>query len=133
MFVPLKRSVSQVPRINEPWWFGLSYLLFGLVIGALLANTTQAAPLWTHKPTTDIKWYRVTDVGTVLVGSKTGLYTLDGANGQTIWTRNDLAGTEEFEVETIAGTPLLLVSDTSGTFSKGTKLFAIDLLNGQSI
>ncbi|HKV36769.1 MAG TPA: PQQ-binding-like beta-propeller repeat protein [Pyrinomonadaceae bacterium] len=135
MPVPLKTSAAQIPvhRMNEPWWVGLAYLLSALVIGALLATVTQAAPLWTHKPTNDIKWYRVTDVGSLLVGSKSGLYTLDGEKGQTIWTRNDLAGTEEFEVETIAGTPLLLVSDTSGTFSKGTKLIALDLLTGQNI
>ena len=122
-----------IRRMNESWWVGLPYLLFALVIGGLLAAVTQAAPLWTHKPATDIKWYRVTDVGSVLVGSKAGLYALDGEKGESIWTRNDLAGTEEFEVEMIAGTPLLFVSDTSGTFSKGTKLFALDLLTGQNI
>jgi outer membrane protein assembly factor BamB len=133
--LPLNRSTSPIPvrHRDEPWWVGPSYLLFAILIGGLLAAVTQAAPLWTHKPTSDIKWYRVTDVGSVLIGSKAGLYTLDGTNGQTIWTRNDLAGAEEFEVETIAGTPLLLVSDTSGTFSKGTKLFAVDLLTGQNI
>lgn len=133
--LPLKKSASEISarRMNEPWWVGISYLISALVIGALLAVSTQAGPLWTHKPTTDIKWYRVTDIGSVLVGSKTGLYTLDGESGQTIWTRNDLAGTEEFEVEMIAGTPLMFVSDTSGTFSKGTKLFALDLLTGQNI
>jgi hypothetical protein len=71
MSFPLKRSASY--RMNEPWWFGLSYLLSALVIGGLLAAVTQAAPLWTHKPTTDIKWYRVTDVGSVLIGSKAGV------------------------------------------------------------
>ncbi len=133
--LPFKKTAPETRAcsMNEPWWVGLSYLLSALVIGGLLAVATQAAPLWTHKPTTDIKWYRVTDVGSVLVGSKTGLYTLDGESGQTIWTRNDLAGTEEFEVEMIAGTPLMFVSDTSGTFSKGTKLFALDLLTGQNI
>jgi outer membrane protein assembly factor BamB len=135
MSIPLKKTAAPIPvrRMDEPWWVGLAYLLSALIIGALLATVTQAAPLWTHKPTTDIKWYRVTDVGSILIGSKSGLYTLDGQSGQTIWTRNDLAGTEEFEVETIAGTPLLFVSDTSGTFSKGTKLFALDLLTGQNI
>ncbi|HKR13824.1 MAG TPA: PQQ-binding-like beta-propeller repeat protein [Pyrinomonadaceae bacterium] len=131
----LNRTAFKIPasRVNEPWWVGPAYLLFALLIGGLLATVTQAASLWTHKPTSDIKWYRVTDVGSILIGSKSGLYTLDGANGQTIWTRNDLAGTEEFEVDIIAGTPLLFVSDTSGAFSKGTKLFALDLLTGQNI
>ena len=133
--LPFKKTASEIPvrRVNAPWWVGLSYLLCALVIGALLATMTQAAPLWTHKPATDIKWYRVTDVGSVLVGSKTGLYTLDGESGQTIWSRNDLAGIEQFEIDLIAGTPLLFASDTSGTFSKGTRLFAVDLLTGQNI
>ena len=72
---PLKRSASQIParRANEPWWIGLAYLLCALVVGGLLATVTQAAPLWTHKPSADIKWYRVTDVGSVLIGSAPAL------------------------------------------------------------
>ncbi len=56
-----------------------------------------------------------------------------GYGGGQTWARADLAGAEEFEVETIAGTPLVLVSDTSGTFKKGTKLYALDVLSGQNI
>ncbi|MBC7932164.1 MAG: PQQ-binding-like beta-propeller repeat protein [Rubrivivax sp.] len=119
--------------MNEPRRVGLAYLACSIIVGLLLASTAIGAPLWTHKPAGDIKWYRVTDVGSLLVGSKGALYALDGETGGQTWARADLAGAEEFEVETIAGTPLVLVSDTSGTFKKGTKLYALDVLTGQNI
>jgi outer membrane protein assembly factor BamB len=120
-------------RAVGPPWLGWAYFVCALLVGALLAATAHGAPLWTHKPASDIKWYRVTDVGSLLVGSKGALYALDGETGRELWTRPDLAGAEEFEVESIAGTPLVFVSDTSGTFRKGTRLFALDLLSGQNI
>lgn len=133
--LPRKNSVRATGALQqrEPWWVGLSFLIFSLLVCLILAQTALGNSLWTHKPASDIKWYRVTDVGSLLVGSKSALYALDGETGQQVWTRADLAGAEEFEVDTIAGTPLILVSDTSGTFSKGTKLYAVDLLTGKNI
>jgi outer membrane protein assembly factor BamB len=130
---PLPQVSSRVSNKAANAREGLAYLVCALIVGALLATTAVGAPLWTHKPASDIKWYRVTDVGSLLVGAKGALYALDGETGQQLWARADLAGAEEFEVDTIAGTPLLFVSDTSGTFKKGTKLYALDLLTGQNI
>ncbi|HEX8558920.1 MAG TPA: PQQ-binding-like beta-propeller repeat protein [Pyrinomonadaceae bacterium] len=132
---PRKRSARPPDALpqREPWWVGLAFLGFSLLACMLMAQAARGASLWTHKPASDIKWYRVTDVGTLLVGSKGALYALDGETGRQVWSRADLAGSEEFEVESIAGTPLLLVSDTSGTFRKGTRLFALDVLSGQNV
>ncbi len=127
------RGTNSTKTHDAPWWVGLAHLLCSLLMGALVAATALGAPLWTHKPASDIKWYRVTDVGTVLVGAKSSLYLLDGETGRELWGRADLAGAEEFEVDIIPGTPLLFVSDTSGTFKKGTHLYAVDLLTGQNI
>lgn len=121
------------PREREAARVGLAYLVCSLLVGAVLAATAVGAPLWTHKPSSDIKWYRVTDVGSVLVGAKGALYALDGETGREVWSRADLAGAEEFEVDAIAGTPLVFVSDTSGKIRKGTKLYALDLLTGQNV
>ena len=126
------RPAGALPQ-REPWWVGLAFIGFSLLFCMLLAQTALGAPLWTHRPASDIKWYRVTDVGSLLVGAKGSLYALDGETGRQVWARADLAGAEEFEVDTIPGTPLLFVSDTSGTFRKGTKLYALDLLSGQNI
>ena len=120
-------------REREAARVGLAYFVSALFVGALLAATAVGAPLWTHKPASDIKWYRVTDVGSLLVGAKGALYALDGETGREVWSRPDLAGAEEFEVDLIAGTPLVFVSDTTGRVRKGTKLFAVDLLTGQNV
>jgi outer membrane protein assembly factor BamB len=137
-------SASLLPRKNrahaidplrggEPWWVGLAFLLCSLLLCLVLSQAALGSSLWTHKPASDIKWYRVTDVGSLLVGSKGALYALDGETGKEVWSRADLAGAEEYEIDTIAGTPLVFVSDTSGTFRKGTRLYALDLLSGQNI
>ncbi|HVF43694.1 MAG TPA: PQQ-binding-like beta-propeller repeat protein [Pyrinomonadaceae bacterium] len=120
-------------RGGEPWWVGLAFLLCSLLLCLVVSQAALGSSLWTHKPASDIKWYRVTDVGSLLVGSKGALYALDGETGKEVWSRADLAGAQEYEVDTIASTPLVLVSDTSGTFKKGTKLYALDLLTGQNI
>lgn len=126
-------QVTNETRPDPAARVGAAYLVCALLAGALLATTALGAPLWSHKPASDIKWYRVTDVGSVLVGAKGALYALDGETGREAWSRSDLAGAEEFEVDTIPGTPLVFVSDTSGKIRKGTKLYALDLLSGQTI
>ena len=133
--LPRKKNVrdSAALRAGEPWWVGLAFLLFSLLLCLVLSQAALGSALWTHKPAGDIKWYRVTDVGSVLVGSKSALYALDGETGREVWSRADLGGAEEYEVDSIAGTPIVFVSDTSGTFRKGTKLYALDLLSGQNI
>lgn len=126
-------AASRRARVSRSRLALLAYLAASVVVGLLAASAAQAAPLWTHKPAGDIKWYRVTDVGTVLVGTKGSIYVLDSETGAQVWSRADLPGVEEYEVDEITGTPLLLVSDTSGTFTKNTRLFALDLLTGKNI
>ncbi len=93
----------------------------------------ESSLLWTHTPAADIKWYSLTDAGTVLVGTETSLYCLNPENGQISWQRDDLKGINEYETREITGTPLLLVGDNSGAVMKKTKLFALDLLTGKTI
>ena len=109
-----------------------SVLIFGLLFGALYA-VCNAETLWTHKPTEDIKWYRLNESGTLLVGTDSSLYVLDPESGQQVWRRDDLRGISEIQVHEIAGTPLLLAPQNSGTFQKGTKLFALDILTGKTV
>lgn len=88
--------------------------------------------LWTHKPSHDIQWYTLTNLGALLVGTKAGLYQLDSETGRELWRRDDLSGIEVQEVREVAGTPLLLVADTSGRFQQKTKLFALDIVTGKT-
>jgi len=111
----------------------LTKTVLTVLAGMFLAVTAVGGPLWTHRPASDIKWYKVTEIGTVLLSTKGGLYVLDGESGGQVWARNDLANVEEFEVNSIANTPFVLVSRNSGAFQKSTMLYAVDLLTGKDI
>lgn len=112
----------------------LAALLLLLAANANVALAQQAAPLWAHKPTQDIKWYRLTDAGTLLVGTSANIYSLNPESGETTWRRDDLKGVNEYETHALPGTPLLLVADNSGGLaSKKTKLTALDLLTGETV
>src|SRR5436189_1526840 len=111
---------------------GISFLVFAVLFGAAF-SICSAQSLWIHQPTTDIKWYRLNETGSLLVGTANSIYELSPEDGKSVWTRDDLRGINEYQVQEIGGTPLLLVSQNSGTFQKGTKLFALDILTGQTV
>ena len=47
-----------------------------LTIVAMSFTTFAADALWSHKPAQDIKWYQLTEAGTLLVGTGTSIYSL---------------------------------------------------------
>ena len=71
------------------------------------------------------------ETGNIMVGTETGITMLDGATGNPLWQRTDLKGISDTEYTELTGTPLLLLADNSGAFSRKTKLFAIDTLSGK--
>lgn len=116
--------------------FRLSFLALLCASLCIPVQTTRAAasPLWTHAATAgDIKWYTLTDAGTLLVGTETSIYSLNPENGQVSWRRDDLKGIAEHETQEIVGSPVLLVSDNTGVLMKNTRLFALDLLTGETL
>ena len=125
---------TRTPSISRPsGGRALARTVGAALVAVALAAPALAGPLWTHKAESDVRWFRVTDVGTVLVGTKTSLYALDGLKGETAWSRTDLAGVEEFQADTIAGTPFLFVSRNDGKLKKSTSLLALDVLSGQTV
>ena len=100
-----------------------------LVFGSGLSVFAET-PIWTFK---DAKWYAMMETGNLVVGTETGLAMLDGANGQTMWRRDDLKGIKETEYNEIVGTPILLIADNSGMLLKKTRLFALDQLTGKTL
>jgi outer membrane protein assembly factor BamB len=128
------------PRFTQPLTISrpsglrrLARVAGALTLTLALAAPALAGPIWTHKAESDVRWFRVTDVGTVLVGTKSALYALEGAKGETAWSRADLAGVEEHQTDTIAGTPFLFVSRNDGKVKKSTTLLALDVLSGETV
>lgn len=88
------------------------------------------APIWTY---TGAKWYSMMGTGNLMVGTETSIAMLDGASGKPLWSRDDLKGIKEDEFHELSGTPLLLLTDNSGTFGRKTKFIAVDTLTGKTI
>ena len=106
--------------------------IFALTFLFLFASHILAAdtPIWTYD---GAKWYSMLESGNVMVGTKTGLAMLGGADGKQIWTRNDLGEIKEDEYTELAGTPLVLFADNSGWAQRKTKLTAVDALTGATV
>ena len=102
------------------------------VLTALATFSVSAAdtPLWTVDGT---KWYAMVESGNVMVGTKTGVAMVDGANGKQVWTRSDLGEIKEDEYTELSGTPLILFADNSGWAQRKTKLTAVDALTGATV
>ena len=106
-----------------------------LVIASVLpaGQPLAGSQLWTHTFNKDIWWHKVTDLGTLLVGTEDGIYSFNPETGQIAWQREDLKKTPEFNVEEIKGTPFLLVSQVEGKIKVKTKLYALNVLTGEAI
>ncbi len=112
----------------------LQKIFFTILTIAVMSITAFAADsLWSHKPTQDIKWYQLTEAGTLLVGTGTSIYSLDPETGNELWARPDLAKISEEEIHQIEGTPLLLIGDPQGFLSGKTALYCLDLLTGKNL
>ncbi len=89
--------------------------------------------LWNKKFDQEINWHRVSHLGTLLVATDTSLACLDPASGDPLWKRDDLPKVAEWDVEEIAGTPIVLVHLNQGTVQAKTMLRAVDLLSGKDL
>lgn len=103
------------------------------LIGCSALQIALADPIWTHKAAQDIRWYQLTDAGTLVIGTAGSIYSLDPETGNSLWNRSDLQGIEEYETRQIEGTPLLLISDPKGHVKASTRLLAVDLLSGKTM
>lgn len=105
------------------------------LVAALVVSFAPAAQagtvLWSHKSATEMKWHMVTSIGTVLVATDEEVISFDPETGKPAWTRNDLKKVLEVQVEEVTGTPLLLIS--TNISNNKTKLFALDILSGETI
>jgi outer membrane protein assembly factor BamB len=100
----------------------------GLLV-TLLAAMSAAAQSWSAKLDDKVRFYQVTDVGALIVGTKKSLYAVDGMTGDILWRRKDTS-LDENDVAPVPGTDLVLLS-----FEKGerTRIEATDVLSGEAI
>jgi len=103
-----------------------AFLIFGCL---LLGSSSAAAQAWSTKLDDTVRFYQVTDVGALIVGTKKSVYAVDAVNGDILWRRKDTS-LDENDVAPIPGTDLVLLS-----FEKGerTRIEAVDVLSGDVV
>ncbi|HEX8423243.1 MAG TPA: PQQ-binding-like beta-propeller repeat protein, partial [Pyrinomonadaceae bacterium] len=90
---------------------------------------TKAAPGWTARFDGDVRFYQLTELGVVVLGTERSLYAVDGERGEILWRRKNVR-LDETDIAPVPGTDLLLLSlENDGK----TRLEATDILTGDTI
>ncbi|HEY6046917.1 MAG TPA: PQQ-binding-like beta-propeller repeat protein [Pyrinomonadaceae bacterium] len=100
-----------------------------ILVVVLFASISGAGQNWSARLDDQVRFYQVTEVGALIVGTKKSLYAVDGMTGDILWRRKD-ASLDENDVAPVPGTDLVLLS-----FEKGerTRIEAIDILSGAAL
>ncbi len=85
---------------------------------------------WSARFDGDVRFYQLTELGVVLVGTEKSLYVVDGERGEILWRRKNVR-LDETDIAPVPGTDILLLSlEQSGN---KTRLEATDILTGNTI
>lgn len=101
---------------------------------ALLATSAQAVnKLWSAKLKDKPTWYQITELGTLIVGTKGAVHSYDPDTGELLWSRDDLDKTSEFNLREVSGTPYLLGNYARGMGGTKIMFFGADYLSGETL
>ena len=101
-----------------------------LLGGNALAQTGD--PSWQFTFDDESLWSRVTYAGTLLAASERQLAHIDPATGEAFWVRDDLSKLAQFNVNDVAGTPYLVISERLGNVPPKSGLqFMVDSIGSR--
>ncbi|HEY0099326.1 MAG TPA: PQQ-binding-like beta-propeller repeat protein [Pyrinomonadaceae bacterium] len=104
-------------------------LAFAAVFFFVPCETKAAAPGWSARFDGDVRFYQLTELGVVVLGTERSLYAVDGERGEILWRRKNVR-LDETDIAPVPGTDLLLLSlENDGK----TRLEATDILTGDTI
>ncbi|MCA1564568.1 MAG: PQQ-like beta-propeller repeat protein [Acidobacteria bacterium] len=112
-------------RRNFPLLLGVACLAaaLGFPTGA------KAAAGWSARFDGDVRFYQLTELGVLLVGTERSLYAVDGERGEILWRRKNVR-LDETDIAPVPGTDILLLSlESDGK----TRLEATDILTGGAL
>jgi outer membrane protein assembly factor BamB len=110
--------------------FMFSVATFLILVGLPARGATdQPAASWSAKFDSEIRFYQLTELGALVVGTEKSLYAVDGESGEVLWRRKNVR-LDETDVAPVAGTDLLLLNLER---DKRARLEAVDLLTGRPI
>jgi outer membrane protein assembly factor BamB len=116
----------------QPRFFRRTLLGFFALLccaAVLVPSETKAAAGWSARFDGDVRFYQLTELGVVVLGTEKSLYAIDGERGEILWRRKNVR-LDETDIAPVPGTDLLLLSlENDGR----TRLEATDILTGDTI
>lgn len=103
--------------------------LFALALSSFCL-AQKATPDWTKKFPGNVKWYKVSDAGILVVGTGDALYGINPESGTEIWKLENLDDVKEENYDPIEGSPYIAIVK-GGLFKKTHTV--IDVTNGKII
>jgi outer membrane protein assembly factor BamB len=110
--------------------FRRALLLLLCLLPLFLSGSASAADAdWSAKLDGQVRFYQMTELGVLVVGTEKSLYAVSGETGEILWRRKNVR-LDETEVAPVPGTDVLLLSLTQGD---KTRVEATDLFTGDQI
>ncbi|HEX8888555.1 MAG TPA: PQQ-binding-like beta-propeller repeat protein [Pyrinomonadaceae bacterium] len=113
--------------LNAQKMCGRALLLFLSLFFAI--NVDAAATDWSAKFDSDVRFYQMTELGVVVVGTEKSLYAVGGETGEVLWRRKGVE-LDETDVAPVPGTDMLLLNLEKGSKAR---VEAVDLFTGDAL
>jgi outer membrane protein assembly factor BamB len=109
---------------------GTRVLLLSLVM-LFFAGSVRAADAadWSAKLDSQVRFYQMTELGVLVVGTEKSLYAVSGETGEVLWRRKNVR-LDETDVAPVPGTDIVLLSFENGD---RTRVEATDLFTGDAL
>lgn len=107
---------------------GHALLLF-LPLFLCTVNARAAASDWSAKFDGEVRFYQMTELGVLMVGTEKSLYAVNGETGEVLWRRKGVE-LDETDVAPVPGTDMLLLSLEKGSKAR---VEAVDLFTGDAL
>ena len=96
-----------------------------------LSAAGAAKQLWTAKLPGEAKWHKLTELGTLLVGTADAIACFNPDDGKLLWTHAEFKKTNPRNAVDILGTPLLVCNTYDGLMNSKVTFSAIDYFTGE--
>jgi outer membrane protein assembly factor BamB len=113
-------------------WLSAAGLTLGLtLLTAPLFAATSAKQLWSAKLPGEAKWHKLTELGTLLVGTDDAILNYEPDSGKLLWTKAEFKKTNTRNAVDILGTPLLICNTYDGMMNSKVTFTALDYFTGE--
>ncbi len=111
-------------------WLPVAGLALAL-LAVPLSAANAAKQLWSAKLPGEAKWHKLTELGTLLVGTDDSIQNYDPDSGKLLWTKTEFKKTNTRNAVDVFGTPLLICNTYDGMMNSKVTFTALDYFTGE--